>query len=68
MAEYIEREVAQGQFASTSDFFRTLVREYQATNAQDWIDAQISARLATAGDEKNLIPHDDLEREIRGQG
>ena len=68
MAEFIEREVSHGQFASTSDFFRTLVREYQASNAQEWVDSQVSARLATIGNEKNLIPHDDFEREMLGQG
>jgi Arc/MetJ-type ribon-helix-helix transcriptional regulator len=67
MAEFIEQEVDR-EFASTSDFFRTLVREYQAAVAQEWIDTQTSMRLATAGNEKNLVPHDDFEREVLGQG
>jgi Arc/MetJ-type ribon-helix-helix transcriptional regulator len=66
MAQYIEQEVNNGQFASTSDFFRHLVREYQAKAAERWADRLIEQRRATAQDPTNLIGQDDFEREILG--
>jgi Arc/MetJ-type ribon-helix-helix transcriptional regulator len=67
MADFVEREVKNGDFASTSDFVRILVREYQAHNHENWADKLISQRLATAENPDNLIPQADFEREILGR-
>lgn len=66
MAEYVEQEVATGAYASVSDFFRTLIRRYQAESPQQWADRHIATRLASARDEHNLMTQADLERELLG--
>jgi Arc/MetJ-type ribon-helix-helix transcriptional regulator len=48
MARYIEREVNNGQYASTSDFFRQLVREYQAKAADGWLETVLRQRRDTS--------------------
>lgn len=65
MAEFIEHEIEQGEYASTSDFFRTLVRQYQTQTTDSWVDSLIRQRLATASPE-NLIAQSELEREFLG--
>jgi Arc/MetJ-type ribon-helix-helix transcriptional regulator len=67
MARYIELEVNNGQFASTSDFFRQLVREYQAKAADRWVDRLIEQRRDSAHFEGNLIPQEEMERKILGR-
>lgn len=65
MAEFIEREVEGGEYASTSDFFRTLVREYQTRNSERWLERLISERQASArASDDNLVPQEELEREF----
>jgi Arc/MetJ-type ribon-helix-helix transcriptional regulator len=66
MAEFVEREVKKGDFASTSDFIRILVREYQAQHSEKWIDNLIEHRRATA-EPHNLIAQNDFEREMLGR-
>ena len=63
MLQYIEQEVNGGQFASTSDFFRQLVREYQAKAADGWLETMLKQRRDTATPE-NLVPQSQLEREF----
>ncbi len=45
MAEYIEQEVQSGEFASTSDFLRTLVREHQTRRSRAASDEELRAAI-----------------------
>ena len=67
MAQYVEQKVNSGQFASTSDFFRQLVREYQAKAAERWVDRLIEQRRDSAQFEDNLIPQEEMERKVLGR-
>jgi Arc/MetJ-type ribon-helix-helix transcriptional regulator len=66
MIQYIEQEVNNGQFASTSDFFRQLVREYQARHSERWAERLIEQQRASAQNPADLIEQDTFEREILG--
>ena len=65
MAEFIEHEVESGEYASTSDFFRTLVRGYQARRSERGLERLISERQASArASDEALVPQEELEREF----
>ncbi len=67
MAEFIEREVASGEYASTSDFFRVLVREYQARAREEELRRGI--RLAREQMERGEVQDGrDVFRELREEG
>jgi antitoxin ParD1/3/4 len=55
MAEYIEHEVASGEFASTSDFFRTLVREHQSRRGRTGDDLRGMIREGLESGESTLL-------------
>ena len=67
MAAYVEQEVRSGDFASTSDFIRILIREHQKRDVESWADSLIEQRLASASYEENLAAQEDFEREILGR-
>ncbi len=67
MAHYVEQAAKSGEYASTSDFFRILIREHQKNEAQHRGDSLTRERMATAHLEENLIDQDDFEREILGR-
>ena len=65
MADFIEHEVESGEYASTSDFFRVLVREYQTRHSERWLERLISERQAsTRASDDALVPQEELEREF----
>lgn len=66
IAQYIEGAVKTGDYASTSDFIRILIREHQKISGESWIESLIKERRATAHPE-NLVSQDDLEQEILGR-
>ncbi len=49
-ADYIEREVESGHFASTSDFFRTLIREYQTLHGRSYTRPELMQAIRDYGD------------------
>ena len=66
LADFVESEVKKGDFASASDFFRILIRDYQARTSERWIERLIEQRRDSAQDPANLIEQDAFEREILG--
>jgi putative addiction module CopG family antidote len=48
MAQFIEQEVARGEYVSISDFIRSLVRSYQARNTEGPLPRTLQTDLATA--------------------
>ena len=67
LANFVEHEIKKGDFASASDFFRILIRDYQARTSERWIERLIEQRRDSAQDPANLIEQDAFEREILGR-
>ena len=66
MADFVEHEVKNGDFASTSDFMRNLIRDYQTRHSERWIDTLIKQRRSSAINPSNLIEQDEFEQEVLG--
>lgn len=45
MHSYVEAQVEQGMYGSTSDYIRTLIREDQKRRAQEELEARLLAAL-----------------------
>lgn len=45
MAQFIEEEIARGQYVSISDFIRSLVRSYQARQGSATLQSDLAAAL-----------------------
>ncbi len=58
MAEYIEREVESGEFASTSDFFRTLVRQHQALRKRSYTREELAGVIQEGAYSGETAPMD----------
>ncbi len=58
MADFIEREVESGQFASTSDFFRTLIREYQAIRNRSYSREELIKAIQDGANSGESTPMD----------
>ncbi len=58
MADFIEREVESGEFASTSDFFRTLIREYQAIRGRSYTRDELVEAIQDGADSGESTPMD----------
>jgi len=58
MAETVERAVEEGQFASKSEFFRALVRDWEAAKLAK--ELRVSKREIAAGKGKKLDSLADL--------
>ena len=41
LADFIEHEVESGEYASTSDFLRTLIRDYRALRGRSYTKAEL---------------------------
>ena len=67
LADFVENEVKKGDFASASDFFRILIRDYQTRTSERWIERLIEQRRASAQDPANLIEQAAFEQEILGR-
>ncbi len=58
MADFIEREVSRGEFASTSDFFRTLIREYQAIRKRSYTRDELMKAIQDGAESGESTPMD----------
>ncbi len=58
MADFIEREIKSGQFASTSDFFRTLIRDYQALRNRAYTRAELIRAIRDGAESGESAPLD----------
>ena len=66
LRDFVETEVAEGGYSTTSEYFRELVRERQKQKSQEKLEALLLEGLQS-GDSTPMTKNDweDLRREIR---
>ncbi len=58
MADFIEREVESGEYASTSDFLRTLIRDYRALRGRSYTRAELMQAVRDGAESGESAPLD----------
>jgi antitoxin ParD1/3/4 len=65
MREFVEQEVAEGGYATTSEYFRQLVRERQKQKAQEKLEGLLLEGLNSPAGEMTAQDWAEIRQEVR---
>ena len=65
LKEFIDAEIAKGDFSTVSEYFRTLLREDRKQKAQEKLESMLLEGLESAASEMTPEDWQDIKREVR---